>query len=114
MQTAFENSQKFSAYALEFEVTWSGGKYQEGNVVCVSDEVYVEPKGAICVSLAPDTADDADEDGDTTDLIGLTHRLNDAEWQSFRKVLLINDLQEATNVFVDALPEPLTAISSEN
>ena len=110
MQQAFENSQKFSAYVLEFEVSWTD-RYEEGNIVCVSDEVYVEPKGAICISLAVDIAD-IDEDGDTTDLVGLTHRLNDAEWQSFKEVSLTNDQAEATNVFVDALPEPLSISSS--
>lgn len=66
---------KFSAYVIEVSATWTG-RYQEGQVVCIGDEVYVEPKGAICISLAIDS--------NTSEMIGLTHRLNYDEWTTFK------------------------------
>ena len=50
----------------------------------------MDPKGAICISLALDT-EDADGDGDSTDLIGLTHRLDNAEWLIFKDITLTQD-----------------------
>ena len=89
---------------MNIEATWS--TYQAGQVMCIGDEVYVDPKGAICVSLATDS--------DTLEIVGLTHRLNLAEWTSFKAISLTNDLQEASNVFTSAIPDPLSASSSEN
>ena len=71
-------------------MSWAGGKYLEGNVACISDEVYVDPKGAICISLGLDM-EDTDGDGDSMDLIGLTHRLNNDEWLLFKDITLTQD-----------------------
>ena len=68
---------KFSAYVVELTATWPGA-FEVGQVACIGDEVYVEPKGAICVSLALDSTG--------TELIGRTHRLNYDEWTSFKEI----------------------------
>ena len=62
---------------IEVQSLWLN-RYQDGQVFCLGDEVYVEPKGAICVSLS--------ENFDTGEITGLTHRLDDEEWESFKEI----------------------------
>ena len=75
----------------------------------MADEVYVEPKGAICISLALDA--------DTSEIIGLTHRLNDDEWTTFKNIkedTLQDALAEVETVFTNAITDSLSSSSPEN
>ena len=72
----------------------------------MGDEIYVEPNGAICVSLFNDV---------NTGGVGTqTHRLSDAEWETFRAVELTEGQTEDTDIFLRALPSPLTEGIPEN
>ena len=66
----------------------------------MGDEVYSEPKGAICISLFNDV--------DTGDIGAQTHRLNDEEWETFRTLELTEGEVEDANIYLAALPAPLT------
>ena len=66
----------------------------------MGDEVYSEPKGAICISLFNDV--------DTGDIGAQTHRLNDEEWETFRTIELTEGEVEDADIYLAALPAPLT------
>ena len=97
---AFQNSLQFSPYVIELKATWPIEKYREGQIVCIGDQINVNPKGAICISLAQNSA--------TYEMMGHTHRLNDEQWQEFKDVSLKEGEQENADSFINALPDPLT------
>ena len=71
---------------------------------CIGDEVYVEPKGALCVSLKTESSE----------IVGRTHRLNDAEWEDFKDLALTNDILENSHLFIEGMPDALSSTASEN